>query len=385
MTGRSIRWLFLLAGLTIVNGQTDLANQIRDAQSSGDYARAARLYKQLIAQGIDTPEIRSNYGVMLHLAGENQEALRELELALHRNPSLGSASLFAGLSAFDLREYRKALSYLVRARNLAPHDSAPRLALAKTYLAIRDYRSANDAYRKAAQIDPNSAEAWFGIGVTDRAAADELLNQAAHRGNSINNSLHSEVQTRLHDALDSLAKALALDPGSARAHLLLAETLSDQGNLADSVTEYEKALELEPDMEGARLGLATTYWKNRQFDQALPLLNRLLSQNSADAEANGIMADIAEHQGQNASAKKYAQAALSRNPDLIQTRVVLARIYLAENQPRLAVTELKKVASADIDGSYHFLLYRAYHLAGDEIAAQAALGEYRRQHDSSVH
>jgi predicted Zn-dependent protease len=131
--------------------------------------------------------------------------------------------------------------------------------------------------------------------------------------------------------------------------------------------------------------LATAYWKQNQFDDALPPLRKVLEKSPKDAEANGVMADILQHKGDNAGAKKYAQAALAANPALIETRVVLARVYLAEQEPKMAIVELKKVSAADTDGSYHFLLYRALREAGDEQAAKAAMAEFQQLRYGSRH
>ena len=90
------------------------------------------------------------------------------------------------------------------------------------------------------------------------------------------------------------------------------------------------------------------------------------------------MADILEHKGDDAGAIQYAEIALEGNPNLIETRIVLARVYLAKQEPKLAIAELRKVISADPDGSYHFLLYRAYRQAGDEEAAKAAMAEFQQ-------
>src|SRR6185437_11123076 len=68
-----------------------LADQIQSAQRAGRYGEAAQLYSQLIASGTDTPEIRSNCGVMLHLAGKNREAIEQFRIALRQNPALASA------------------------------------------------------------------------------------------------------------------------------------------------------------------------------------------------------------------------------------------------------------------------------------------------------
>jgi tetratricopeptide (TPR) repeat protein len=360
-----------------IQAQRDLPAQIRAAQSSEDYAGAAKLYSQLIASGADSPEIRSNYGIMLHLAGENRKSLEQFRLALRRNPNMAPANLFAGMAEYDLHEYAAALPFLKRAQELAPQTTPPLLALAKAHVALRQYDTANECYSKATSLDPTLAEAWYGVGVTDRTQADELLNRAS-RSTASRAAATEQAKQLLNAALTALNRAIELDPNSARTHLIAAEALSDSGRFTDAVNEYQTALKIDPTLAAATLGLATGYWKERQFNQALPLLQQVLEQSPQDPEANGMMADILEHNGDLPSAKHHAEVALAGNPNLIQTRVVLARIYLADKQPALSIAQLQKVIAADPDGSYHFLLFRACRDAGDEKAANAALAEFQR-------
>ncbi len=358
--------------------QDGIAGQIRTAQSSANYPEAARLYSQLIAQGSDSPELRSNYGLMLHLSGKNREAMEQFHIALNRNPALSAANLFGGLTEFDLGSYQSALKYLKEARRLDPDHPAPLLALGKTYVALRDFGLANECYTKAAALDGTAAEAWYGVGVTDRSLAEELLNHAARTGKAADPATRDKAQKLLDQALSALTRAVELAPDSARTHLIMAESLSDSGKFAQAIPEYQTAIKLDETLSAAYLGLATEYWKQSQFDQALPLLERVLGQSPKDPEANGIMADIQQHKGNNAGAERYAGIALAGNPDLIETRLVLARVYLAKQQPKRAIAELQKVLAADPDGAYHFLLYRAYKQAGDEPAARATMAEFQQ-------
>lgn len=371
--------LLLCAGLSLrLAAQNSLPDQIRAAQSAGNYGEAAKLYGQLIGAGTDTPEVRSNYGMMLHLSGQNREALQQFRRALEESPQLAAANLFAGISEFDLGNPKAALPYLVRARQLDPTHPTPLLALGKTYAAIRDYTAANEAYSKAAALDGTLAEAWYGVGVTDRSLAEEMLNRAARAGKPNDPSIKPKVQQLLDGALGALTRAVQLDPTAPRTHLLMAESLSDSGKFTEAVPEYQTAIQLDPNLDASYLGLASGYWKARQFDQALPLLNKLLKKSPRDAEANGMLADILQHNGNDTDARRHAEVALAGNPDLIETRVVLARIYLDRQEPKLAEAELRKVLSADPDGSYHFLLYRACRQAGDESAARKAMAEFQQ-------
>jgi predicted Zn-dependent protease len=376
---RSILVAICLIGTGVrVEGADSIADRIQAAQDSGNYAEAAKLYRQLIAAGNDTPELRSNCGVMLHLAGKNQEALEQFQVALREKPEMASANLFAGISEFELGQPKAALPYLVKAQQLDPGRPAPVLALGKLYVGLRDYARANELYAKAVALDSQLPEAWYGLGVTDRSLAERIMNEAARKGEARNDATKQKVQHLLDDAAKALSRAVELDPDSARTHLLMAESLSDAGKTVEAVPEYQAAIKLDPKFDAAYLGLATQYWKQHQFEQALPLLQGLLARSSKDPEANAMMADILEHNGDVSGAQRHAELALAGDPELIQTRIVLARVYLLKQQPKLAIAEIRKVLPADPDGSYHFLLYRACRQAGDEQGAKEAMAEFQQ-------
>jgi tetratricopeptide (TPR) repeat protein len=380
---KQMRWLFAIPMLALVNFAhafaDNLAGQIRAAQSAGDYRKAAQLYQQLIADGTDSPEVRSNLGMMLHLAGSNQEAMDQFRIALRQKPALVSANLFAGLTEVDLGAPKEALPLLKKAQQLDPRSPAPLLGLGKTYVALRDYGLANESYLKATQLDPRLAEAWYGVGITDRSLAEQRLNKAARAGPSVDQqALQEAVKDLLDRALEALKRAIELDPTSARPHLILAESFSEAGRLVDAIPEFEAAIKQDSKLDAAYLGLATAYWRQGQFQDALPPLKRVLASSPRDPEANAMLADILEHDGQDTAAKQHAGIALAGNPDLMQAHVVLGRVYLTEKQPKLAITELRKVLAADPDGSYHFLLFRAYKEAGDEKSAKIALADFQR-------
>jgi predicted Zn-dependent protease len=90
------------------------------------------------------------------------------------------------------------------------------------------------------------------------------------------------------------------------------------------------------------------------------------------------MAQILVRRGEFKEAAPYAVTALRGNPSLLQVRLVMAKIYLAENRTDIAIEELEKAAPADPDGSYHYLLHRVLKSAGRHREAAEALAEFRR-------
>jgi tetratricopeptide (TPR) repeat protein len=348
----------------------DLAEQIRTAQQAGDYQKAAALYPRLIASGEDTPEIRSNYGAMLYLAGRDREAVEQLRTALRQSPGLIAPNLLAGLALTRLGEWNAALPYLQRAHRQQANSPEPLIGLGKAYVGLRDYKHARDAYSQASALDPRSAEAWFGIGITDRSLADAIL--------KTNHGPNAECEQLLHDSLTALTRAAELDPSSPRARLILAESYRDSGKLVDALSEYQAILRISPEDPAASLGLATTYWKSGDVEPAVPYLNSVLSRFPEDAEANGIMANILVHRGAFHEALPYARKALAGNPNLAQVRASLAKIYLEQKRPESAVRELSRIAPVDPDGSYHFLMARALRELGRDAEASAALERFKQ-------
>ena len=369
-TGRCLAWL--PAAFSLWCAGQDLGEQIRAAQSAGAYQKAADLYAKMIASGEDSPEIRSNYGVMLYQASRDEECLEQFRIALRQNSSLGPANLFTGLALSRRGRWRAALPYLEQARRLQPSSVVPAVALGNAYVGLRDYERGQQAYLQATQLDPGNVDAWYGLGITCRSLADALLKQSPP------GVIPPEARPLLDQSLQALTRAVTLDPGAPRAHLLMAESLRDSGKFVDALSEYQTVLRLNPGDTAALLGLATAYWKSGDTDTALDPLRKVLARLPADPEANGIMANILVRRGEFQEALPHARKALERNPNLVQVRFSLAKIYLAQNQAELAVRELQKSAPFDIDGSYHFLLARSLKSLGRDAEAAAALEKFKR-------
>jgi tetratricopeptide (TPR) repeat protein len=369
--------VLLLAFASLTARGRDLPDEIRAAQSSGNYERAAALYRELIASGQDTPEIRSNFAAMLHFGGHDREAVTEAQIALKGNPSLAGPNVIAGLSLYRLRQWKEALPYLERAHRQDPREVAPLIALGGAYVALRDYTRSNTAYLEASRLAPGNAEGWYGLGITYRSLADAAIKRSPP------GTIPARARRLLNSALAALTKAVDLEPSSPRAHLILAESYRDSDKVTEAIGEYQTLLRLSPDDPAAELGLATTYWKSAEIENAIPLIEKVLRKLPADPEANGIMAQILVKTGEFHAAAPYAITALKGNPELIQVRLALAKIHLSENRPEQALAVLKRPAPNDPDGSYYYLLYRAMKMLGRNAEAAVALEEFKKRREAS--
>jgi superkiller protein 3 len=98
------------------------------------------------------------------------------------------------------------------------------------------------AYRKAIELDPNSANAYGNLG----------------------NALHD--QKKLDEAIAAYRKAIELDPRFAEAYINLGNALMDQKKLDEAVAAYRKAIELDPNLAGAYSNLGNVLRGQKKLD-----------------------------------------------------------------------------------------------------------------------
>ena len=168
----------------------------------------------------------------------------------------------------------------------------------------------------------------------------------------------------LDRALQALTLAIELDPSPRGTHLILAESFSEAGRLVDAIPEFEAAIKQDSKSEAACLGLATAYWRQRQFQTPFPI-KAGIDLVAKDPEANAMLADILEHDGQRAAASRHA-GWRGRKPGLTSGPRGSGPRLPGGKTAKAGHSRVAASPGADPDGSYHFLLFRAYKQAGDE-------------------
>ena len=78
-------------------------------------------------------------------------------------------------------------------------------------------------------------------------------------------------------AIRELRAAEMMDPGDAWIHLALAEAYRQKGVTAEAESHLERALDIDPDFQEARLNLSALYVQLERYEEALPPANELLA------------------------------------------------------------------------------------------------------------
>ena len=366
-----MKGLLLLLSLGLLSSALTAEDK---GEQNKDYCSSAAKYAALLAAGENSPELHSNYGLMLHLCGGQEEAaLAQFRTALKLNPDLKTSNLFAGIVLLHLSRPKEALPYLQRAQQLMPGDKQPALLIARAYLSEKNYGAAMDAFQRVTRAASSDPDAWFGLGVSARGLADQMMRKSLQQ----NAPTPTNVKPLLQTSLAALSRAVALQPGSSRAHLLLAEALRDQGKTDEAIPEYQEAIRLDPRSPGPYLGLAATYWKSGDYDEALPALSRVLELTPNDAETHAILADILLKRNDPNAARQHAERALRENPNLPAARFTLAKLELTAGHTQQALDLIQPALPADMDGAYHFFAYRVLRNLGRTREAEQALARYK--------
>ena len=94
-------------------------------------------------------------------------------------------------------------------------------------------------------------------------------------------------EERFGEAVQILDQLLRMNPISASAHAILADTLWDLGKLVEAITAFQMAVELAPESEMASLGLLHTLLESGDKMGAIAEMDRFLSVSDSE-EYKGI-------------------------------------------------------------------------------------------------
>ena len=250
-------------------------------------------------------------------------ATDKLFLVTRETPRFAPGYYFLGQARLGTNDTRQAQVAFTQAKELNPVWLAPRLALARMYLAGGDYNLALEESEPMLQVQPRNVEILIIAGTArlkkgEAGPALELFNRAKEVSPTdatpqINMGAAYVVQKKYGQALAAYEEALKLDPDGTDALGSIAQVLAVQGNqkagfervqqqlaktknkaevyqllgqLSMDQQDYEQALSylqkavaLKPDLFSAAHLIASTYMAQKKFDQAMAESEKIIQKN----------------------------------------------------------------------------------------------------------
>ena len=164
-----------------------------------------------------------------------------------------------------------------------------------------------------------------------------------------------------------------LDPGSWRAHQVRAEAFQQRQADEEAITEYRKAIDINPKRAELHRHLGLLYLLNNAYDEAQQALERALELDGANPSTLYFTGRLHVAKQLHAESIRFFEAALRLDPNLVQARPSLGRAYLRAGRAEEAVAELTKGLALDYYGDIHYSLFQAYRRLGKLDEAKAAL------------
>lgn len=320
-------------------------------------------------------------------AALQDQAVSGLARLMHVEVPAAALNASAGNAAPAAYEsYLKALGYMQRydkPGNLDQAITALSTAVTTDPQFALGYAGLGEAYRLKYQLDKNPK--WTELALTNGTKATAL-----------NNALPSAYVTlgRIHDttgkndlALSEFQRALELDPRNADALVGEAHSYEHAGRFADAEAAYKKAIALRPDYWDGYNMLGIFYEAQGRYDDAVAQFQHALQLTPDNAT---IYSNLGATYVDSGDSKNYpkAEAALKKSIDLSPSYGAYANLgdlLLVQNRfgDAAAITE-KALQMNDKDFIVWSDLVEAYEGMKDESKMNAALDHELRLLDEAV-
>ncbi len=136
----------------------DLFQQAYRAQMTGDWERAAELYKASL-EILPSAEAHTFLGWTYHFQGKIEDAIAECKRAIEVDPDFGNPYNDIGAYLIALGRLDEAVPWLERAIEAPRYDPRhfPHFNLGRVYLAKGMFGRARECFQQALRIEPNYA------------------------------------------------------------------------------------------------------------------------------------------------------------------------------------------------------------------------------------
>lgn len=151
----------------------------------------------------------------------------------------------------------RGIALIDRACSLAPREPSVWMNRGEAYFIGRDFGQALDAYARALELDPDSAQVHSNIGILHLTRFGV-----------------TQDYRHLDQARDSFDRAIRIDPGLASAYMGRGSVHLDWGELAPAIRDLKRAIELDPSLGNAYVNMSLALQLQGKYGEALSYLDR---------------------------------------------------------------------------------------------------------------
>ena len=273
----------------------------------------------------DPPKDQQESLVNLYSQRQLQQVLERAEVLLKQFPNSGflyniSGAVYKGLGKLDasVKAYNKAIA-------INPDYAEAYYGMGITFIEQGKLEEAIEAYKKVLSLKPDYADAYNNIGAAlqEKGELDEAI-EAYNKALAIkpdyaeaynNMGITFIEQGKLEEAIEAYNKALSIKPDYAEAYNNIGNALKEQGELEEAIEAYNKTLSIKPDSDVAYYNMGIALQAQGKLVEALAAYKKTLSINPDNAVVYNNMGNALAEHGRLAEATDAFGKALNINPD----------------------------------------------------------------------
>jgi Tfp pilus assembly protein PilF len=345
--------------------QQELASHLQKAQI---YLRekkpdlAIPEFKAALAIDPSNAETQGNLGVLLFFQGSFEEAIPHFRAALSQQPGLAKLQGLLGIA--ELRT--------------ADLDNA-RKDLEAAFPSIPDKKFKVQVGLELVGLDTQES---------DLAAALPILSQLRATDPANAEVLYAAYRTYTDLSSEAMLALALAAPDSAQMHQLLAHEEIRQGNTNSAVTEYRKAIAIDPHLPGVHFELAellNTSSDEHLKNEAIQEYQAALTANPTNERAQRKLAEIDAQKGNTAQAIQEFNRAIKLQPADADAKVGLAKLMSDEKQTDKAIDILQDAIQLEpTNAMAHYRLALLYRQEGKTENFKREMQSYQKLKDEKA-
>lgn len=193
----------------------------------GDYNRAVKSYTDFLDENPYSFTAWYNLGNTFSKAEKYVDALTAYDYCVAINPEFPPAYFNMGNAHLTLEQYRESIECFMKCIDLDGDDALTYCYLGEAYEQLEELDLAWDYYQKSLTLAPNLAEAWLGLGIV------------------------KDLQGKPKESLHYIERALEIEPEMDGYHHVYAGALENCEMYVEAERAYVTCLRLEPNNEDA--------------------------------------------------------------------------------------------------------------------------------------
>jgi len=282
-------------------------------------AHAIEEYKLALAADPDSPQLNDALADLYFRVGRVRDAESTARNLLKTQPNdVGAHEILGRLYLRQLSQAQNAVSSASPAGNvldqaiaayekiveLKPKSVEDHMVLGQLYSVKHDQKRAEEQFKIAQQIDPDSEDVVLSLarmyaenGDVGRAAKlieDVNVNDRTPKMELALGAAYDQLK-RTKDAVAAYQRASDMDPGDTRITAALAQALLNDNQLDDALKAYRELSDAEPEDAGNYVHIGEILRRQGKFEDALAAVHKASVKDPASLEAGyneGILLDV---------------------------------------------------------------------------------------------